>query len=545
MNDEERVNILLVDDHPENLLALEAILDLPEYRLIRAHSGEEALKSLLHEEVAVILLDVHMPGLDGFETAAIIKERERTKHIPIIFLTAVNKADRYIFKGYSVGAVDYLLKPFDPEILRSKVAVFVGLFLKNKEFEREAHLLLEDEQRRHERELLERDQASRLRYKNLAEAIPQIVWTAEPDGACRYYNRQWYLYTGLGVDESQGWGWKSVVHPDDLKRCIEAWNGALRNGRRYEVECRLKSAEGTYHWHLLRALPEKSLEGRIVGWLGTATDIDYQKRAEEALKDLIEELTERKKEAEEANLLKSEFVSNVSHELRTPLNVIIGYASLLLEMRLGKVNARQEEALSSLHRNAKDLLNLINNLLDLSKIEFGKMPVVIEPVDFKTLLPEIFQGVQPLMRGKEIDIQWRIAENLPVIQCDPLKVRQIFLNLITNAIKFTEKGIITVSAKGAADRRGIAVSVEDTGIGVPKEDLPFIFDGFKQIQAASTPLEKGTGLGLAIVKNAIDLLGGTIDVRSEFGKGSTFTVVFPDRGSDGVKAIPSRTEAKE
>ena len=287
----EQVNILLVDDHPENLLALESILVDPRYHLVKAHSGSEALKAVLSRDFAVILLDVHMPGLDGFETAAMIKKRERSKHIPIIFLTAINKADQYIFKGYSVGAVDYVFKPFEPEILKSKVAVFVELHHKTEMVRRQAELLRQVEQREHQRKLLEQQLASQQRYRNLAESIPQIVWMADPDGEIHYYNQRWFDYTGLSLEQSRGSGWKAAVHPDDLPQCLKLWRGALRSGVPCEIECRLRRWDGSYRWHLVRAVHEEGANGEILGWLGTSTDIEDQKRAEEALGAEKERLT--------------------------------------------------------------------------------------------------------------------------------------------------------------------------------------------------------------------------------------------------------------
>jgi PAS domain S-box-containing protein len=279
----EKVNILVVDDHPENLLALESILVDPRYHLVKAHSGGEALKCVLNRDFAVILLDVHMPGLDGFETAALIKKRERSKQIPIIFLTAVSKSEQYIFKGYLVGAVDYVFKPFEPEILKSKVSVFVELYQKTEMVKRQGELLRQVEQREHQRKLLEQQLASQQRYRSLAEAIPQIVWMSDLEGETYYYNQRWFDYTGMTLEQSEGLGWKEAIHPDDLQKCLHLWRASIRSGERYEVEYRLKQWDGTYRWHLARAIREEGPDGRVIGWLGTSTDIDDHKRSEEAL----------------------------------------------------------------------------------------------------------------------------------------------------------------------------------------------------------------------------------------------------------------------
>ena len=216
-------SILLVDDRSENLLALEAILEPLGHRLVSAVSGEEALAQLLREEFAVILLDVQMPGMDGFETAELIKARERTRHVPILFLTAISKDRQHVFRGYETGAVDYIFKPFDSEILRSKVAVFVELYEKQQELTRQEELL-------RQREVDELRRESEERYRTLADAMPQIVWTAGPDGVADYVNAGWVAYSGLTLEETAHDGWLRILHPDDLERTNELWAEALASG---------------------------------------------------------------------------------------------------------------------------------------------------------------------------------------------------------------------------------------------------------------------------------------------------------------------------
>jgi PAS domain S-box-containing protein len=269
---EARANLLLVDDREENLIALEAILEPLGQNLVRARSGFEALRRLLTTEFAVILLDVQMPELDGFETARLIKQRERTSTIPIIFLTAISKEPKNVFQAYTAGAVDYLFKPFDPEILRSKVSVFIDLYRKTQEL------------KRHAEAVRERDVAEFRR--NLAESMPQIVWTTRPDGRPEYFNRRWLDYTGVAPAAV---GEQSVLHPDDRDRTTERWAQSVETGEEYEIEHRLRRAEdGSFRWHLSRALPTRDEEGTIVGWVGTMTDIDDQKRAAEAQRFLVQ-----------------------------------------------------------------------------------------------------------------------------------------------------------------------------------------------------------------------------------------------------------------
>jgi len=277
----ERVTLLLVDDVEENLVALRAILEPLDQNLVSARSGEEALRALLHDEFACILLDVQMPELDGFETASLIKQRERSKYIPIIFLTAISKDERHVFRGYSAGAVDYMFKPFEPEVLRSKVSVFIDLHRKTEELKRQSELL-------RERELAQERRVSEERYRQLADAMPQIVWTSERDGRVAYYNRRWFEYTGGASSDVDQLGWTRAVHQDDVPAVIAKREQTLLSGQVFEAEFRLQAGDGTYRWHLGRSVPIRGADGEIEFWVGTATDIHDQKRTQQAQQFLLE-----------------------------------------------------------------------------------------------------------------------------------------------------------------------------------------------------------------------------------------------------------------
>ena len=274
--------VLLVDDNEQNLLALEAIVEPLGHRLVRARSGDEALRALLHDDFAVILLDVQMPGLDGFETATLIKRRERTRHVPIVFLTAHDEERAQVFRAYEAGAVDYIFKPFNPDVLRSKISVFVELWQKNEQ-------LREQAERLRRQELAELERASEARYQALAEAMPQMIWMTDSGGTTTYVNRRWTDYTGLTLEQTIGDGWLAVVHPDDLAGAVSSWRDAMRSGEPYETEFRLRRArDGVYRWQLGRALPTYDTDGTLVNWVGTCTDIDDRKRLEQSQAFLLE-----------------------------------------------------------------------------------------------------------------------------------------------------------------------------------------------------------------------------------------------------------------
>jgi PAS domain S-box-containing protein len=313
------VSLLLVDDHEENLLALEVTLDLPGVNLVKASSGAEALRCVLRGSFAAILLDVSMPEMDGFEVARLIKQRVRSKHIPIIFLTAAIKDVESIYRGYEVGAVDYILKPIDPDVVRAKVAVFVELYRRGEEIIRQAELLREVEQRRREAELAELRGATERRYQNLADAVPQLVWAADASGAFTYFNQRWMDYTGYTLTQSLGAGWPSVIHPNDAQRFLEQWQHALATGTPIRSECRLRRAAGSYRWHLCEILPELDQERRISGWLGTFTDLDEHKRLEDERQRVLVREQAARAEAEIA-LRRLEFLAEASSLLTRSLD---------------------------------------------------------------------------------------------------------------------------------------------------------------------------------------------------------------------------------
>lgn len=282
-----KTNILVVDDRPEGLLAVEAVLSSPNYNVVKVSSGNEALKYLLQMDFAVILLDVQMPGMNGFETASIIKSREKSKDVPIIFMSATSQDEQYVYQGYGVGAVDYLLRPIDPFILRSKVAIFVEIFRKTQVIKDQAKKLYETEQKAHAETLDKMEVENLRRYQYLADSIPQIVFRLLPNGDYEYFNKVWFEYTGLSLDKCQGNTWKNVIHPDDLNELVNLFQE--QNQGSSVTECRILNKEGQFRWHLVRVQPERYFNPlQINAWLGTAMDIEDRKRSEEMQKFLAD-----------------------------------------------------------------------------------------------------------------------------------------------------------------------------------------------------------------------------------------------------------------
>lgn len=263
-------------------------------------------------------------------------------------------------------------------------------------------------------------------------------------------------------------------------------------------------------------------EGELLQALADSTSIAMENIG------LYTELRQRAKETEEAARVKSQFVSNVSHELRTPINSILGYAALLHDEIYGPISSEQINATEAILRNARELLSLIESILDLSRMDAGRLSVQAAPVNLSDLLDETIRSVKPFVEKKSVALRWQL-DHLPMIRSDTGKTKQILTNLLSNAIKFTHTGEIAITAKNMPHRQGIEIGIADTGIGMRAEDLPRIFDPFYQSQADSTRPLDGVGLGLAIVKELVSLLQGEISVESEVGKGSTFTLFLPYR----------------
>ena len=374
-----RTNILVVDDRPDGLLALEAVLSCDQFNLFKASSGQEALRQALFNDFAVILLDVQMPELDGFETAKLLRENYRSKDTPIIFVTAINKEIRHINQGYENGAVDYIFKPFEPFILRSKVSIFVELFEKNLQIKRQADLLRQIESQEKERQISELRQESVRSYAHLADAVPHSIVKVNPSGEVQYFNQRWLEYTGFKSEID----WKSVLHPKDRRRFLALWlRMCQQNMQTYEEEIRLRSAQdGIYRWHLVRAVPDIK-NGENISWIASCTDIDNIKRTEESFKVLSQELNRSNKELEE-------YAYVASHDLKEPLHVVSSFVHLLEKRFQSKLDDHERRYLKFIKEGVGQAQRLIKDLLEYSVIGKKKS---FEQVDISSVLTEVLSN---------------------------------------------------------------------------------------------------------------------------------------------------------
>ena len=581
MEAEEQINILMVDDSPTNLLALQSILGAPDRNLVSAASGDDALRYLLDNEVAVILMDVYMPGLDGLETAELIRGRDRSRDIPIIFLTADSTGGRHLSRGYSLGAVDYIVKPIEPDILRSKVAVFVELFKKTQEVKQQAELLKEKNLELENANLARLNKLIDLGHqlssvrdpwqvlesfcrsaRQIVEAQEAAVGVVDCDGkGLRYFFRsgpegESPKASNNGVPRVLNRALKQLVKEGHPLRLNDSDELLRERGKTSELisaflGAPILSGEAVCGWvYLLNKLNAEEFseaDERLAATLATQVGIAYENAvlysdAQRHATELQLEITERqqaeeeraqllvreqaaREEAEQANRTKDEFLATLSHELRTPLTAILGWSHLV---RTGKLDKPQlTRAVETIERNARSQSQLIDDLLDVSRIITGKLQIDPIKVDVCAVVEAAIDAVRPSFEAKNIRFKTVKVDKECLVSGDANRLQQIFWNLFSNAVKFSpEGGTVTVEVK--KKKQQVRVSVSDSGTGITPEFLPYIFDRFRQADGSTTRTHGGLGLGLSIVKHLVQLHGGSVEVTSDGkDKGSTFTVNLP------------------
>jgi hypothetical protein len=508
------VSILLVDDHAENLLALSAILDAPGRELVQAASGREALGALRQRDFAVILVDINMPGMDGFEFASRIRQRLASAPTPIIFITAESD-ETHRLRAYALGAVDYILAPIRPEIVRAKVAVFVELHRKTAENRRQA------EQLRQAEEQLRRRAEAQLRetHARLQQVIDSVadyaIFSLDASGRIATWNAgaaRLFLY-----EETEALGRDVAMLLEHPHLSVAQRQRAAAEGRA-EIDAWFLRKDGTRFYGNDVVTPLAGPGGSLTGFSKVTRDITDRRRAEEAMRQQANELAD-------ANRLKDEFLAILSHELRTPLNAIIGWAHVLLDRPVDAQTARR--GIEAIARNGRAQLDLVNDILDVSRFVTGKFRMEMAPLDLRTVADAAFETGQTAAHAKGILLEHQAVSSGVPVNGDAARLQQVVWNLVSNAVKFTRQGGRVRLEIGAAGPFAW-LRVQDNGAGIPADFLPHVFDRFRQGDSSTSRSAGGLGLGLAIVKHIVELHGGTVSAESAgTGRGATFTVRLP------------------
>ncbi len=493
------VPVLLVDDDAAKRLALRAMMAPLGCHIVEAASGADGLRCLMAEDFAVILLDVRMPIMNGFETAALIRLRKQSELTPIIFITA-HEPDEVMTDRYAEGAVDFITTPVHPDELRAKISVFAKLFLQAQTNAARA------------REL----QTSADQLSLLIETAPIGIFQTDSHNRYVYTNARWADITGIPLEAALGQPWHVIID-DHQRRAIEDAISEDEPSSEFSTRLEMEIEGGAPRTLMLNSTCLLDDEGGVTGWIGTLADITAEAEAEAAM-------AEARDQATAASRLKSDFLANMSHEVRTPMNGVIGLTELLLETDL---DAEQRKFAETLSKSGEALMTVINGILDFAKIEKGKLE--IEDIEFgiQTLVDDVVDLLAPSAQTKGLKLMAIVGDSVPtVVNGDPGRLRQVLTNLAGNAIKFTEEGevVLRVTAVPAAGSESVVqFELTDTGVGIAPDKLAMIFEPFTQADTSTTREYGGTGLGLAISSQLIGLMGGEVGISSVPGVGSTFS----------------------
>lgn len=532
---EDKGTVLVVDDATLNLDFISEILTRDGFEVLQAKSGRVALIMALASSPDLILLDIMMPEMDGYEVCRRLKENERTRDVPVIFIgTIEDGAERA--QPFEVGGVDCISKPFRSEDLLARVRTHIAL--------RKVQIRLENQKAKLEQEIAERKKAeyalreSDERLQSILDNSPACIYIKDTQGRYRLINRMFEKLFHVERDSFIGktdydigpWEIADAFHRNDTE--------VIKLGHAIQVEEEACHDDGL-HSYLSLKFPLLSTKGKIYAVCGISSDITARKQAELLLQ-------QAKESAESANRSKSIFLANMSHELRTPLNVIHGFSQLM--QRDSSLSDSSKKHLEAINRSGDHLLALINDVLEVSKIENGCLCLTQGVFDLYSLLEDLDAMFR--MRAEQKRLCFKIERQAALPQYlvgDEGKLRQVLINLIGNAIKFTDVGDVTLRVDvddyhpSVAEKRGLwalSFEVEDSGIGIIPQEMDKLFLSFEQTMSGKS--KGGTGLGLTISREYICLMGGDLTARSVFGKGSVFTVSC--KFEEGQQELVERTE---
>ncbi len=517
--------ILIVDDKSENIISLKGLLTLHNFVVDTAQSGEEALSKILKNAYSLIILDVQMPGMDGFEVAEAILGFNKSKNTPIIFLSAVSTDKKFITKGYTSGGIDYVTKPVDPDIMLLKVKTFYRLSEQNRELTRIQDSLKKEIEIR---KLAENRLDARVReLHSVMESLPLIAFTINAEGSIEYVNEHWYHYSKEKKKFPE-------AHPED-EYWYREWEASFLKGKKYSCEMRIRHlASNTFRYKILRVVPVIH-DTAVIKWVGTFTDIHEQKSINHLLEEKVEERTknlmEKNEELENSNHELQQFAWVVSHDLKEPLRKIQTFNNIVKEKFIvpGTEGAMYLER--SIHSSER-MSTLINDLLDYSRLSVGSL---FQLTDLSQILTEILSDFEYLIVDKKAIIN---RSPLPEIEAVPSQMRQIFQNLISNALKFSRENVppvISITSDIIADKAFDSkvsetgmycrIKVTDNGIGFDETHLDKLFVIFQRLHTRFA--YEGTGIGLAIAKKIVEKHNGIITAKSKENEGAEFILILP------------------
>jgi PAS domain S-box-containing protein len=529
--------IVVVDDQPANREFLVMLLGYMGHTLLEAADGQQALEVVRRTQPDLVIADLVMPTMDGYEFVHQLRAEPAIAQTAVVFCTATYQQAEAWELARRCGVEHIITKPAEPEVVLRTVAAVLGRVaprpraLAVEEFQR-AHLRVLTDKLFKQVQALEREVAQRTELERVVQqerdllevtlsSLGEAVLATDAAGCLTFLNPVAEALTGWTTDEARGRAVEEILplYQEQSRQPLRSpVRHVLGQGGAVAEPAVLVARDGRELPIAESGAPMRDKRGQVQGVVVVFRDTTERKQSEAAL-------IRAKEAAEAADRLKSEFLATMSHELRTPLNVILGYVELLVEGGFGAVTAAQGAVLRRLEQNTRVLCELISMVLDLNRLEAGRLPLDVKGVELGALLEEIRAEMQGLCEQSGLSFRWQVEAALPVVQTDPGKLKVIVKNLVGNAIKFTPRGRVTVRAQ--AQPAGVEIGVSDTGIGIAPEAQALIFEPFRQVDSAATRRYAGSGLGLHIVKRLLEVLGGTVSVQSALGHGSTFRVWLP------------------
>jgi PAS domain S-box-containing protein len=524
--------VLVLDDDEGILRLARRALERAGHRVNTASSADAATRILAEQDTPpdLLILDYQLntaqTGLDFFRRLR--EQAGPLSQVPAILVTGFSDESK-IIESLRAGIADVIPKAGDyfgylPEA--------VGRVLAQER----------DRQSAAQSELLRQREEH---YRRMAEALPQLVWTSLPNGHCDFLSKQWVEYTGIPEAEQLGLQWLDrVMHPDDRERTLDAWTAALEGRAPYDIEYRLRRADGVYRWFKARGVPVRDQQGDILKWFGTCTDVHDQREALEERERLLAAEQAARRQAEEANQAKDRFLAMLSHELRTPLTPVLVAAELLERSSELPVSLLPDAQI--IRRNIELEARLIDDLLDLTRVAKGKLQLTLEPVDVHAAIRAVLDIFRADIQAKNLRLRLELDALAHHVHADHARLQQMLWNLIKNAAKFTpDQGTIDIRTRNAAARDPAArprllVEVQDTGIGIEPDKVDRLFDAFEQGSEMVTRRFGGLGLGLSITKALVEVHGGSVRASSPgLGQGATFTLEFPTVPAPAAAPAPA------
>lgn len=520
----QRARIVVADDNADMREYVGRLLGA-RWDVVAVGDGEQALAEIRARRPDLLLTDVMMPRLDGFGLLRAVRADAQLSDLPVVMLSA-RAGEEARVGGLEAGADDYLVKPFSARELVARVRSNLELAV----VRREAGAALRE---------------SEARFRNMADHAPVMMWVTDASGRCVYLNQRWYEFTGQRPEEALGYGWLEATHPGDREHAASAFGAANAQHIPFQIEYRLRRADGGYRWAMDAAAPRFDGAGGFLGYIGSVIDITERKQAEELLQDLNQQLARRVVEAGEQDRRKNEFLATLAHELRNPLAPLRNGVELMKRLGVSQPQ-RAPEILAMMERQLSHMVRLVDDLMDIARVSRGKVELRRERVQLATVVEAAVEASRPLIERADHVLAVDLPPHPIWLHGDPTRLAQVLGNILNNAAKYTPTGgHIALRARLAGATA--VIEIQDSGVGIAPELAAKVFDLFVQGPQTVAAAQGGLGIGLSLVRKLVELHGGVVDLQSEgAGLGTTVRITLPvavPEGETAAETLPAEPGA--